>query len=80
MTNQNIEPMTTITPTCIQALDDFFGLIQVGEFKAKLRNLLLFYLIHEGEELPDGYNLFIEDMKFLLDCLDTIDKELSKSE
>ncbi|WP_436515223.1 hypothetical protein [Ekhidna sp. To15] len=72
-----IPAMTTLTPACIERLDDLFGLIHVSEFKSNLRNLLLYYLIHEAEELPEGYGHFIEDMQFVLNCLDEIEKELS---
>lgn len=71
--------MTTLTPTSVEHLDDFFGFIHVQDFKANLRNLLLYYLMNEAEELPEGYGHFIEDMQFFLDCLDVIDKEISCS-
>ena len=69
--------MITLTPTGIERLDDFFGFIQIRDFKANLRNLLLYYLINETEELPEGYGHFIEEMQSLLDCLDVIESEVS---
>jgi len=65
--------LTTLNEPSVQALDDFFGLIELSPFKSELRNLLLYYLTHEANELPDNYGTFIEDMKFFFDCLDRVE-------
>jgi len=66
----------TATSTAVTALDDFLGLVEIPSFKRKLRNLLLYYLIHESEELPSDAGSFIEDMKFLFDFLDVAEDEV----
>ena len=64
-----------LTPKSISALDDFVGLVMIPKFKRQLRNLLLYYLSEEYEELAPDYGYFIEDMKFLFDLLDVIEDQ-----
>ena len=61
---------TNLTAKSIAAFDDFAGLVDIRKFNRQLRNLLLYYLSEECEELPYDYGKFIEDMKFLFDFLD----------
>ena len=64
----------------ISALHDFVGLVTIPKFKRQLRNLLLYYLSEESEELAPDYGHFIEDMKFMFDFLDVVEDELSSKE
>ena len=61
-----------ITPKSIAALDDFAGQVHIPTFNRKLRNLLLYYLINEHEELPPTAGEFIQDMQFLMEMLDVV--------
>ncbi|MDW3194302.1 MAG: hypothetical protein R8G66_18145 [Cytophagales bacterium] len=63
-----------INSKSIEAFDDFIGLIDIQRVQKNLRNLLLYYLKNEFEELHPEYGLFIEDMEFLLNPLDKIEQ------
>ena len=64
---------TTISSKSIAALDDFAGQVKIPAFRRQLRNLLLYYLIHEHEELPPTAGEFLQDMQFLLEMLDVME-------
>ena len=61
-----------ISSKSIVALDDFAGQVNIPTFNRKLRNLLLYYLINEHDELPPTAGEFIQDMQFLLEMLDVV--------
>ena len=61
-----------ISSKSIVALDDFAGQVHIPTFNRKLRNLLLYYLINEHDELPPTSGEFIQDMQFLLEMLDVV--------
>ena len=63
-----------INSKSIEAFDDFIGLVNIQRVQKNLRNLLLYYLKNEFEELHPDYGLFIEDMEFLLNLLDKIEQ------
>ncbi len=63
-----------INSKSIEAFDDFIGLVDIQRVQKNLRNLLLYYLKNEFEELHPDYGLFIEDMEFLLNLLDKIEQ------
>ena len=61
-----------ISSKSILALDDFAGQVKIPVFNRNLRNLLLYYLINEHDELPPTAGEFIQDMQFLLEMLDVV--------
>lgn len=65
-----------ISKKSILAFSDFLGLVSIPKFKRQLRNLLLYYLAEEHDELPADFGDFIEDMKFMFDFLDVIEDEV----
>lgn len=64
-----------LTAKSIDSLDHLLGLIEIPRFKRNLRNLLFQYLIDQHDELMPDFGHFIEDMKFVFDFLDTLEKE-----
>ena len=71
--SENTNRTTNITSKSIAALDDFAGQVKIPAFRRQLRNLLLYYLIHEHEELPPTAGEFLQDMQFLLEMLDVME-------
>jgi len=69
------EQKTKPTPHSISAFADFLGQVEITSFRRRLRNLLLYYLIAEWEELARRDERFIEDMAFFFDFLDVIEDE-----
>lgn len=63
------------SPASIQALEDFLSIVDVPRFSKELRNLFLEYLIDNHEELHADFEHLAEDLKFLFDFLDRLEKD-----
>lgn len=60
----------------IKDCDDFLTFIDTRRFQRGLRNLMMYHLIHEKDDLPE-YE-FLEDLQFTFDFLDRIHDQLTE--
>ena len=63
-----------INPEAVEALDDYLGAIAPRDFKRRLIFMLLDYLWHAHDQLPDDFRELVDELTLLIMWLEKIEE------